>query len=377
MAEVRVTNLNKSYGSVVALHGIDLDIRDGEFMVFVGPSGSGKSTLLRCIAGLEPIAGGSVSIAGEDVTDLDPADRDLSMVFQNYALFPHMSCRANLEFPLKSEGADKSDMARRVEQAGRMLHIEDLLERKPSALSGGQRQRVAIGRAIVKEPKVFLFDEPLSNLDAELRIRMRIEIVKLHRELRRTIIYVTHDQVEAMTMADRIVVLRDGRIEQIGTAHELYYRPANRFVASFIGAPQMNILPCSLVSGDSATTRIRVGSGAEVELPIGPLDAGSASGLQVGFRPEHVSFSKPDLDALELDLGTDVVQHLGAVTNIYGTVPVAETETETMDMVVSTTGHVSFTEGQTVKTWVPAVESHLFKSTGEAVERHVIPPAWT
>ena len=375
MADVRVSKLVKKYGAMVALHAIDLDVRDGEFMVFVGPSGSGKSTLLRCIAGLESIAEGSVSIGGVDVTDFDPADRDLSMVFQNYALFPHMTCRANLEFPLKTEGVGSSQMAERVDQAGELLDIKELLDRKPSSLSGGQRQRVAIGRAIVKEPKVFLFDEPLSNLDAELRIKMRVEIVKLQRQLQNTIIYVTHDQVEAMTMADRIVVLRNGRIEQVGTPNELYYRPKNQFVASFIGAPQMNMLPCIHVAGGDSATRIRVGAGTEISLPIDPPSTGFSDGkFALGFRPEHVSLNQPAAEALQLQLTCDFVEHLGAATNIYGTVPVIGSEVT--EITVATNTSVVLQEGGAVPVWIPVSECHLFYPHSEALHRNVNPPTW-
>lgn len=374
MADVLVSGLIKKYGAIVALHGVDLDIHDGEFIVFVGPSGSGKSTLLRCIAGLEPIQSGSVIIADKDVTDIDPADRDLSMVFQNYALFPHMSCRANLEFPLRTARQDSSQIDKRVSDAGRLLHIEDLLDRKPAELSGGQRQRVAIGRAIVKKPKVFLFDEPLSNLDAELRIKMRVEIVKLHRQLRNTIIYVTHDQVEALTMADRIVVLRDGRIEQIGTPHELYYRPANSFVAMFIGAPQMNMLPCLQVSAEQALTRIAFADGLEAILPVGPTPTDAGERFLLGFRPEHVFFNKPNEAALELKMTVDVVEHLGAVTNVYGLIKMPGSEL--VEVTVSTSTHVVFKEGADARIWIPTDECHLFTLDGAAIARNVAPPAW-
>jgi multiple sugar transport system ATP-binding protein/lactose/L-arabinose transport system ATP-binding protein len=370
MADVRVSKLVKKYGAVTVLHGVDLAIRDGEFIVFVGPSGSGKSTLLRCIAGLEPIASGSVGIAEDDVTDLDPADRDLAMVFQNYALFPHMSCRDNLEFPLKIAGQDPAKRAGHVDRVGKMLHIDELLDRKPAALSGGQRQRVAIGRAIVKEPKVFLFDEPLSNLDAELRIKMRIEIVKLHRQLQNTIIYVTHDQVEAMTMANRIVVLRSGRIEQIGTPHELYYYPVNRFVAGFIGAPQMNFVSCTVERADSGATEIRVGGDVSATLPVGPLSRPGRAHL--GFRPEHVTFARPDGASLGLTLIPDVIEHLGAVTNIYGTIE----EEPGAEITVSTSGTVNVSEGKPLPIWVPVSECHLFSEDGDAAARHVSPPIW-
>lgn len=370
MSEVHVQKLFKTYGAVTALHGIDLDIRDGEFIVFVGPSGSGKSTLLRCIAGLEPIAGGRVAIGGTDVTDLDPADRDLSMVFQNYALFPHMSCRENLAFPLKIAGKLKAGAATKVDEVGRMLHIDELLDRKPAALSGGQRQRVAIGRAIVKEPKVFLFDEPLSNLDAELRIKMRIEIIKLHRQLKNTIIYVTHDQVEAMTMADRIVVLRKGRIEQIGSPHELYHHPVNRFVASFIGAPQMNMIPCAPEGQNAGGLRIRVGDVAG-NLPVA-VETAPSGPLTLGVRPEHVSLTRLE-DALELDFLVDVVEHLGAVTNVYGTIPGPGGTTE---VTLVTSGTARKVEGDRLKIWIPVAECHLFDASGAAYRRQTVAPAW-
>ena len=374
MAEVSTSKLIKKYGSLTVLHGIDLDIGDGEFMVFVGPSGSGKSTLLRCIAGLEPIASGLVRIAGEDITDVDPADRDLSMVFQNYALFPHMSCRENLEFPLKSEGILKSERNQRVEKASGLLHIEELLERRPSELSGGQRQRIAIGRAIVKEPKVFLFDEPLSNLDAELRIKMRVEITKLHRKLRNTIIYVTHDQVEAMTMADRIVVLRDGRIEQIGTPHELYFTPANQFVATFIGAPQMNLVPCQLVANEGhKSTTVQIGKNDTVVLPIGSLGATNVA-LTLGFRPENVLFDEPEGQAVKLKLEMDVIEHLGAATNIYGQIRLLDGVEA--DVTVSTQAYAAFQEGKSLDIWVAVENCHLFAIDGTSLHRNIVPQPW-
>lgn len=375
MAEVSTSKLVKKYGAFTALHGIDLDIKDGEFIVFVGPSGSGKSTLLRCIAGLEPIASGSVLISGKDVTDVDPADRGLSMVFQNYALFPHMSCRENLEFPLKSEKLEKTDIEARVENAGKLLHIEQLLDRKPSELSGGQRQRVAIGRAIVKEPKVFLFDEPLSNLDAELRIKMRVEITKLHRQLKNTIIYVTHDQVEAMTMADRIVVLRDGRIEQIGTPHELYYYPANQFVATFIGAPQMNLMPCWASNGDDGKTiSVSLGDQTNVNLPVnGP--GSSDSEVILGFRPEDIRFKDPSRASVRLTLEVDVIEHLGATTNIYGRVNLSKEQS--VDITVATQSRVPAREGESFNVWIAAEDCHLFKSDGMSFRRVIVAPAWS
>ena len=241
MARIKIERLNKFYGDIQVLFDISLDIEDGEFVIFVGPSGCGKSTLLRCLAGLEGVSSGTIEIEGRDVTYSEPADRDLAMVFQSYALYPHMSVRSNMEFGMKVNGFDPKLRNARIAEAARILQLEEYLDRKPSQLSGGQRQRVAIGRAIVKNPKVFLFDEPLSNLDAKLRVQMRVELESLHKQLAATMVYVTHDQVEAMTMADKIVVLNDGWIEQVGTPLEIYHKPKSRFVAEFIGSPAMNV----------------------------------------------------------------------------------------------------------------------------------------
>src|SRR6188768_4142296 len=257
MAGLQLRGINKSFGAVRVIHDVDLDIDDGEFVVFVGPSGCGKSTLLRTISGLEEPTAGQVFIGGEDVTDFDPAERGVAMVFQSYALYPHMTVEQNMGFGLRMGGMPRDQVASRVSEAARVLEIEDLMARKPRQLSGGQRQRVAIGRAIVREPKAFLFDEPLSNLDAELRVQMRIEIAKLHQQLGSTMVYVTHDQVEAMTLADKIVVLRAGRIEQIGTPLELYSDPDNIFVAGFIGSPRMNFLAATVTATDGATATLQ------------------------------------------------------------------------------------------------------------------------
>ena len=266
MTEVRLNGVEKAYGDVKVLHDIKLDIQNREFVVFVGPSGCGKSTLLRSIAGLEDITQGQISIGGRDVTYLEPADRGVAMVFQSYALYPHMTVYDNIAFGLKMAKKPKAEIDRLVQNAARILQLEPLLQRKPKALSGGQRQRVAIGRAIVHEPEVFLFDEPLSNLDASLRVQMRVEIAKLHADLKATMIYVTHDQVEAMTLADKIVVLNKGRIEQVGSPLELYRHPRNRFVAGFIGSPQMNFLP--------VTASAAASNGVTVTLPGGDRAAG-------------------------------------------------------------------------------------------------------
>ncbi len=245
MAGIKIECLNKFYGETQALYDVSLDVEDGEFVVFVGPSGCGKSTLLRCVAGLEGVETGKITLDGNDVTNAEPADRGLSMVFQSYALYPHMTVRANMEFGMKVNGFSSTLQAERVAEAARILQLEEYLERKPGQLSGGQRQRVAIGRAIVKNPKVFLFDEPLSNLDAKLRVQMRVELEALHKQLSATMIYVTHDQVEAMTMADKIVVLNSGRVEQVGSPMDLYHEPVSRFVAEFIGSPAMNVFLAS------------------------------------------------------------------------------------------------------------------------------------
>ncbi|NDV87641.1 ATP-binding cassette domain-containing protein [Aurantimonas aggregata] len=288
MSAITLRNVSKSFGDVVIIPGLDLDIAEGEFVVFVGPSGCGKSTLLRLIAGLEDVSGGEIRIDDQDVTSVSPAKRQLAMVFQSYALYPHMSVRANIGFPLKMAGQSKAEIAKRVEEAAATLNLTDYLERRPRDLSGGQRQRVAIGRAIVRQPKGFLFDEPLSNLDAALRVNMRLELSELHQQLKTTMVYVTHDQVEAMTMADKIVVLNRGRVEQVGSPLELYANPANRFVAGFIGSPRMNFL-----------------TGAY---------AGQFGAPTVGIRPEHLAISSTD----GLLKGTaGVSEHLGSDTFVH------------------------------------------------------------
>jgi multiple sugar transport system ATP-binding protein len=288
MGRIQLRNVTKSFGGVDVIPGVDLDIGEGEFVVFVGPSGCGKSTLLRLIAGLEDVSGGTIAIDGEDVTAESPAKRGLSMVFQSYALYPHMSVYGNIAFPLKMAGEDKGVIDKKVQGAARILNLTDYLDRKPRQLSGGQRQRVAIGRAIVREPRAFLFDEPLSNLDAALRVAMRLEITELHHSLGTTMIYVTHDQVEAMTMADRIVVLNKGRIEQVGSPLDLYHDPANLFVAGFIGSPKMNLI-----------------NGAQAERLGAPT---------VGVRPEHILLSKDQ----GLWQGTvSIAEHLGSDTFLH------------------------------------------------------------
>lgn len=280
MASLKIKNATKKYDDLEVIHGIDLDIQDGEFCVFVGPSGCGKSTLLRMISGLEDVTSGAIHIGEKDVTSMHPADRGIAMVFQSYALYPHMTVRENMGFGLKMSKVPSNEIDQKVNEAASILHLEEYLDRKPKTLSGGQRQRVAIGRSIVRGPEVFLFDEPLSNLDAELRVEMRVEISRLHRELGTTIIYVTHDQVEAMTLADTIVVLKDGFIEQIGAPMDLYHRPANRFVAGFIGSPRMNFLPATA----QGKTAVLADGGT---LPLAH-DVADGSELALGLRPEHL-----------------------------------------------------------------------------------------
>ncbi|GLS23374.1 sugar ABC transporter ATP-binding protein [Labrys miyagiensis] len=316
MANVSLSNIRKRYGNVETIHGVSLEIDHGEFCVFVGPSGCGKSTLLRMIAGLEDISDGELGIDEEIVNDVDPSERGVAMVFQNYALYPHMSVRDNMSFGLRISGRPKAEVIERVNAAGRILQLDAMMDRKPSQLSGGQRQRVAIGRAIVRNPKVFLFDEPLSNLDAELRVAMRVEIAKLHQELGNTMIYVTHDQTEAMTLADKIVVLKGGNIEQVGSPIELYERPVNIFVAGFIGSPKMNFL--NAIRSDGSPSALGL-AGKTIDAPA---LAASGQRLKLGIRPEH--FDRGDAPDVSLSMHVDVVENLGGSSFIYGRTPTDE-----------------------------------------------------
>ncbi len=311
MAAVDLKGVVKSYdGKLTVIHGIDLQVRHGEFVVFVGPSGCGKSTLLRMIAGLETISGGEICIDGNVVNDLPPRARDIAMVFQDYALYPHKNLYDNMAFGLRLRGTDEAEIKRRVMDAARLLKIDHMLERKPAALSGGQRQRVAIGRAIVRQPKVFLFDEPLSNLDAQLRHEMRSEIKRLHQRLGATIIYVTHDQVEAMTMADRIAVLSAGHKMQYDTPDNIYNRPAALFVAGFTGAPPMNLADCTLASG-----RADLGGGTRIAVPADlAARAGAAATLKFGVRPENITLARQDESDLEVPAEVSLLEPLGAET---------------------------------------------------------------
>ncbi|MDA4846178.1 ABC transporter ATP-binding protein [Hoeflea poritis] len=309
MASVTLSSVSKSFGAVKVLENISTEIHEGEFVVLVGPSGCGKSTLLRMIAGLEDITEGTISIAGQVVNDTAPKERDIAMVFQNYALYPHMTVAENMAFSMTLAGSSKAEKERRVREAADILGLNDLLERKPKALSGGQRQRVAMGRAIVRSPRVFLFDEPLSNLDAKLRVAMRAEIRALHQRLKSTSIYVTHDQVEAMTMADRIVVLNGGKIEQVGAPLKLYDDPANTFVASFIGSPAMNFMEAEIMDGDGGRSLV-LQSGAKITAPAW-CSRPSGTPVTIGVRPEHFLFGQEGVE-----MSVEVVEHTGSETHI-------------------------------------------------------------
>ena len=325
MAQVTLRKVVKKYDEVLAVRGIDLDISDKEFIVLVGPSGCGKSTTLRMIAGLEEISGGDIAIGGDVVNDVPPKDRDIAMVFQNYALYPHMNVYENMSFGLKLKKTPKDEIDKRVKQAAQILDITELLDRKPKQLSGGQRQRVAMGRAIVRDPKVFLFDEPLSNLDAKLRVQMRTEIKKVHQKVRTTTVYVTHDQVEAMTLADRVVVMNGGLIEQVGSPNDLYHSPATKFVAGFIGSPAMNFITCQLEQAAGAL-RVRVNDTLSFPVPADRTARYTAHvgkpNLMLGLRPEHIMETRPHTEPNQhdFDMLIDVVEPMGMETLVYFTV---------------------------------------------------------
>jgi lactose/L-arabinose transport system ATP-binding protein len=317
MSDVKLRGIRKSYGAIEVIKGVDIDVNSKEFVVFVGPSGCGKSTLLRMIAGLEPITSGDLEIGRERMNEVDPSRRGIAMVFQTYALYPHMTVRENMGFALRFARKPKDEIARQVNEAARILELGPLLDRFPKQLSGGQRQRVAIGRAIVRHPQVFLFDEPLSNLDAELRVQMRVEISRLHKELGVTMIYVTHDQTEAMTLADRIVVLRDGNVEQIGRPLDLYGDPANQFVAGFIGSPKMNFMAAEVIGtgGGGITVELPNQGGARLVMPLkGDLPA-KGTPVTLGVRPEH--FGVAGRGDCDITVTVDVAEHLGSTSFAY------------------------------------------------------------
>ncbi|MEM8849453.1 MAG: sn-glycerol-3-phosphate ABC transporter ATP-binding protein UgpC [Pseudomonadota bacterium] len=347
MAGVELRDVVKRYGETQVIHGVDLDVNEGEFCVFVGPSGCGKSTLLRMIAGLEETSDGAIRIGARDVTREDPAQRGVAMVFQTYALYPHMSVKENMGFGLKMNGHPKAEIDQKVGEASRILKLDEYLKRKPAALSGGQRQRVAIGRAIVRGPDVFLFDEPLSNLDAELRVEMRVEIARLHKEIGATMVYVTHDQVEAMTMADKIVVLRAGRIEQVGAPLELYRDPDNRFVAGFIGSPSMNFVKGTVKGGAVEVPAM----GTSMSVPIAlPSDG---SDVIVGMRPEHLEIGPGE------GLSVDLTEALGGVSYAYLTAGTGE------KLIVEERGDIRSNEGDRVGLSIDPGRVMLFDAATE------------
>jgi multiple sugar transport system ATP-binding protein len=356
MATVELAGIVKRYGEVQVIHGLDLAIADGEFCVFVGPSGCGKSTLLRMIAGLEPITAGELRIAGERVNELSAAERGLAMVFQSYALYPHMSVRQNLAFGLENLRTPRPEILRRVGEAARMLQIEGLLERKPRHLSGGQRQRVAIGRAVVREPRVFLFDEPLSNLDAELRVQMRVEIAGLHQRLGNTMIYVTHDQVEAMTMADKIVVLRLGHIEQTGAPLELYNAPVNRFVAGFIGSPRMNFLEGRIRAVDAAGVTIAIDGLPDQRIAAEGRGAAEGQPVTLGVRPEHVV---PGAVSASFTALVEATEQLGSDSYLYCALPQGQ------KLTIHAPGQTPVRRGERTPIGLRPEACHLFRGDEE------------
>jgi len=369
MPSLQITNLEKHYQSFHALKAISLDIEDGEFVVMVGPSGCGKSTLLRSIAGLETVDSGTITIKGRDVTHQEPSDRGVAMVFQNYALYPHMTVAQNMGFNLQIAGRPKAEISAAVERAAKILRITDHLHKFPKALSGGQKQRVAIGRAITRSPDVFLFDEPLSNLDAALRTQMRVELGRLHAELGTTMIYVTHDQVEAMTMADRIVVMRDGIIEQVGSPLDLYNRPANQFVAGFLGSPRMNFLSATVTAIADAAVTLKIDAiAASMTLSTDETSAGLAVGdvVRLGFRPETAH--RNGGDGLTLPARVRVVESLGRETLVYadaGDIRSIDSESQDGFFAVHQSEQLRFDYDAPFDITVPADALYLFDASGK------------
>jgi multiple sugar transport system ATP-binding protein len=360
MSDVELKGVKKRYGSVEAIKMLDLSVEKGEFCALLGPSGCGKSTLLRMIAGLEAVTQGQVFIDGTDVTNTPPAKRRIAMVFQSYALYPHMTVRQNISFSMRVAKMPKDVIAKRTEEVARMLQLEQLLERRPAQLSGGQRQRVAIGRALVREPQVFLFDEPLSNLDAMLRVQMRVEIAKLHKDLATTMIYVTHDQVEAMTLADKIVVLDQGVISQIGTPMDLYHRPANKFVASFIGSPTMNFLPAEARSTSGNDAVLGLPGGHEFKLKTRKEVTKTSSGYELGIRPEHIRLGTPGDPNANLDGTVQILERLGNATIMYVDTPAGQ-------IVVQNDGDVPTKAGDAVAVILDPSQAHLFSADSGVV----------
>ncbi|MDB5615336.1 MAG: transporter ATP-binding protein [Devosia sp.] len=357
MSQLSLKRLEKSFNDSKIIKGIDLEVSEGEFVVFVGPSGCGKSTLLRMIAGLEDVTEGEISISGKVVNDLPPVERGIAMVFQSYALYPHMTVYENIAFPLRVEKLAKAEVEARVQAAAKVLQLEPRLQHRPGQLSGGQRQRVAIGRAIVRQPKIFLFDEPLSNLDAALRSEMRIELMELHKRLGSTMIYVTHDQVEAMTMADKIVVLDAGVISQVGSPLELYHRPDNLFVAGFIGSPRMNFINGTVTASDGVTITIDLGTLGTLALPR-TTKIGAGQSVTVGIRPEHLKLGAGDFT---LSITPRIIEHLGIHTVLYANLPAGE------NFIGLFEGAPAVEEAAPVEIGFALDQVHLFDQAGLAV----------
>jgi multiple sugar transport system ATP-binding protein len=367
MASLTLRGVAKRYDDHEVLRNVNLDIADGEFVVFVGPSGCGKSTLLRMIAGLEEISGGELSIDGARMNEVPPAKRGIAMVFQSYALYPHMSLYDNMAFGLKLAGAKKPEIDDAVRNAAKILHIDHLLERKPKQLSGGQRQRVAIGRAITRKPKVFLFDEPLSNLDAALRVKMRLEFSRLHDELKTTMIYVTHDQVEAMTLADNIVVMSAGNVEQVGSPNRLYHAPANRFVAGFIGSPKMNFLAGVIEETNPQGMLVRYETGETQRVAVEPRAVRAGERVTVGIRPEHLHARAPGASDDGVAASVTTVESLGDAAYLYADSPVAA------DGLIARIPPLERHErGEPLKLGADPEHCHLFDEEGRAFERKIV-----
>src|ERR1700730_2058171 len=360
MAYLELIQIEKHYDSFHALKNIDLQVEKEEFVVFVGPSGCGKSTLLRSICGLETVTSGRIVLDGRDITSIHPSKRNVAMVFQNYALFPHLNVFHNIAFGLELQGLSKEDIHKRVERVATLLHLETMLDRKPKQLSGGQRQRVAIGRCIVKQPKLFLFDEPLSNLDAKLRVRMRVELLNLHYETRNTAVYVTHDQVEAMTMADRIVILNDGRVDQIGTPVELYERPMNKFVAGFIGSPQMNFLDLTVeAQRENGLACVAEGLG-KLLLPIQSKPPLDGKKVTLGVRPEHVRLEGSE-SSVRLPAVVNIVENLGSENLLHAEMA------ENQLLVAKIPGGVGPERNHRLALFLPAEYLYLFDDQENAI----------
>jgi len=361
MATLDLQNITKTFGAAKVLHGIDLAIRDKEFVVFVGPSGCGKSTLLRIIAGLDEASSGRIVIGGQDVSHAAPVDRGISMVFQSYALYPHLSVYENIAFPLRVAELAEKEVKAKVGRPADILQMTEKLQLTPGQLSGGQRQRVAIGRSIVRNPRVFLFDEPLSNLDAALRGDMRVELSQLHRDLSATMVYVTHDQVEAMTMAHRIVVLNKGRVEQFGSPMELYHHPATRFVATFIGQPNMNLVPATVLGTDAAGLAVEFDGGHRVVLPVEPGSAKPGDRVEVGLRPENLRQGEG------LSLRLRVLERLGGVAIVHGQ------SADGGRICASLAGDAAVTEGETIGLSFSPADAHVFDAEGRVMRRRQAP----